>query len=76
MKERNDACTKLMQESIDDAEFYLTSSMEILNKKFGPGYVEQHPELVAAMMQTAATANMQTIIRNMLENIEKAIDNK
>lgn len=52
----------------------MTSAMDIINKKYGVSYAESHPELVAAFMQTAAIANLESVLLNKLENIEKAID--
>ena len=37
-------------------------------------YAEEHPEIVAAFMQTAAIANLESVLLEKLENIEKTID--
>lgn len=49
-------------------------AMGIIDKKYGVAYAEEHPEIVAAFMQTAAIANLESVLLNKLENIEKAID--
>lgn len=66
--------SELMQQSVEEATFYMTSAMDIINKKYGVAYAEEHPEIVAAFMQTAAIANLESVLLNKLENIEKAID--
>lgn len=66
--------SELQQQSVEETTFYMTSAMDIINKKFGVSYAESHPELVAAFMQTAAIANLESVLLNKLENIEKAID--
>lgn len=66
--------SELMQQSVEETTFYMTSAMNIISEKYGTVYAESHPELVAAFMQTAAIANLESVLLNKLENIEKAID--
>lgn len=66
--------SELMQQSLEETTFYMTSAINIINDKLGELYAENHPELVAAFMQTAAIANLESVLLNKLENIEKAID--
>lgn len=66
--------SELMQQSVEEATFYMTSAMDIISKNYGISYAESHPELIAGFMQTAAIANMESVLLNKLENIEKAID--
>ena len=66
--------SELMQQSVEETNFYMESAFDIIRKKFGNTYAEQHPELVAAFMQTAAITNLESVLKNKLENIEKAID--
>ncbi len=64
----------LMEQSLEEATFYMTSAINIINKKLGESYAENHPELLGAFMQTAAISNLESVLLNKLENIEKLID--
>lgn len=66
--------SELMQQSVEETAFYMTSAIKIINDKLGESYAENHPELLGAFMQTAAIANLESVLLNKLENIEKAID--
>lgn len=66
--------SELMQQSVEESTFYMTSAIDIINKKLGESYAENHPELLGAFMQTIAIANLESVLKNKLENIEKAID--
>lgn len=66
--------SELMHQSVEEATFYMKSAMDIVIKTYGVAYAEEHPEIVAAFMQTAAIANLESVLLNKLENIEKAID--
>lgn len=66
--------SRLMEQSLEEATFYMTSAINIINKKLGESYAENHPELLGAFMQTAAISNLESVLLNKLENIEKLID--
>lgn len=66
--------SELMQQSVEETTFYMTSAIDIINKELGESYAENHPELLGAFMQTIAIANLESVLKNKLENIEKAID--
>lgn len=67
--------SELQQQSLEEVTFYMDSAIEIINNKFNDSsYAENHPELLGAFMQTAAIANLESVLLNGLENIEKAID--
>lgn len=66
--------SELMQQSVEESTFYMTSAIDIINKELGESYAENHPELLGAFMQTIAIANLESVLKNKLENIEKAID--
>ena len=61
----------LQQQSLDETTFYMTSAINIINKKLGESYAENHPELLGAFMQTTAIANLESVLLNKLEDIEK-----
>ncbi len=64
----------LMEQSLKETTFYMTSAIKIINDKLGESYAENHPELLGAFMQTAAISNLESVLLNKLENIEKLID--
>ncbi|NME87954.1 hypothetical protein [Bacteroides eggerthii] len=64
----------LMEQSLKETTFYMTSAINIINKELGKSYAENHPELLGAFMQTAAISNLESVLLNKLENIENAID--
>jgi hypothetical protein len=70
--------TELMQQSMMTAHDYMNHAKRDIDEMFNDGYAEQHPELIAAYMKTAAidyatTAGLQKISES-LENIATAID--
>lgn len=66
--------SELMQQSLEETTFYMTSAIKIINDKLGKSYAENHPELLGAFMQTAAISNLESVLKNKLENIEKVIE--
>ena len=66
----------LQQQSLDETTFYMTSAINIINKKLGESYAENHPELLGAFMQTTAIANLESVLLNKLEDIEKITGKK
>ena len=69
--------SELQQQSLEEATFYMTSAIEIINDKFNDSsYAENHPELLGAFMQTTAIANLESVLLNKLEDIEKVIGKK
>lgn len=64
----------LMDQSLKETTFYMTSAIKIINDKLGESYAENHPELLGAFMQTAAISNLESVLLNKLENIEKVIE--
>lgn len=57
---------KLMQDGADTAHYYMHKAIESIDDKFGEGYAKEHPELIGAFMQTAATDYQGTIIAKYL----------
>lgn len=51
----------------------MTSAIKIINDKLGESYAENHPELLGAFMQTTAISNLESVLLNKLEDIEKVI---
>ena len=66
--------SELQQQSLEETAFYMTSAIKVINDKLGEFYAEGHPEILGAFMQTAAITNLESVLLNKLENIEKAID--
>ncbi|WP_294615538.1 hypothetical protein [Bacteroides oleiciplenus] len=66
--------SELQQQSLEETAFYMTSAIKVINDKLGEFYAEEHPEILGAFMQTAAITNLESVLLNKLENIEKAID--
>lgn len=46
--------SELMEQSLKETTFYMTSAIKIINDKLGESYAENHPELLGAFMQTTA----------------------
>jgi hypothetical protein len=47
--------------------FYLAEAIDVIDRKFCPGYAAQHPELVGACIQAAATDHVARRIADALE---------
>ena len=65
--------SELMEQCLKETTFYMTSAIKIINDKLGESYAENHPELLGAFMQTTAISNLESILLNKLEDIEKVI---
>lgn len=65
--------SELMEQSLKETTFYMTSAIKIINDKLGESYAENHPELLGAFMQTTAISNLESILLNKLEDIENVI---
>lgn len=59
---------KLMQDGADSAHYYMHRAIESIDGQFGKGYAKDHPELIGAFMQAAATDYQGTIIAKYLGN--------
>ncbi len=66
--------SEIMQQSVEEANFYMDEAIKVIDEKYGVGYAISHPDILAAFMKTAAIANLESVLLNQLENIEKAID--
>ena len=47
--------------------FYLAEAVDVIDRKFCPGYAAQHPELVGAFIQAAAMDHVARRIADALE---------
>jgi len=65
MEPTTDTTTNRMFQAVDTAKSYMLRGQEIIDAHFGKGYAAQHPELLAAFMQTAAM-DFDTWVRRML----------
>jgi hypothetical protein len=54
----------LMAQATDTAHVYMFRAVESIDRKFGEGYAEKHPELVGAFMQTAALDFLAVTLHN------------
>jgi hypothetical protein len=63
----------LMRQAPQTAEVYLREVVRSINAQFGDGYALQHPELVAAMLQTCALDFSSCMISNSLGQVADAI---
>lgn len=57
---------KLMEDGAGAAHYYMHKAIESIDDKFGKGYAKDHPELIGAFMQAAATDYQGTIIAKYL----------
>lgn len=70
--------TDLMKQSIATAASYFSAAVREIDDRFGDGYAEKHPELIAAFMRTAAI-DFQTVfltqrLTESLNNIADVLD--
>ena len=72
-----DAAT-LMKQAHMTANEYFVYAVDYIDKVFGEGYAEKHPELVAKFMEVAAidfmTASITAGIEGVAESLEKIAD--
>jgi hypothetical protein len=55
---------------------YFNDATDMIDQRFGDGYAKKHPELIGALMQTAALDFMAVIIRDTIGEAVEAIANK
>ncbi len=65
--------SELMEQSLKETTFYMTSAIKIINDKLGESYAENHPELWGLSCRPPAISNLESILLNKLEDIEKVI---
>lgn len=59
----------LMRQASGTADEYFSSAIEKIDQRLGVGYAREHPELIAAFMQTAALDFGASILARALEAI-------
>ena len=57
------------------AHDYMLKAIDDIDKLLGKGYAKQHPELIAAYMQTAAIDFGTAIIARAIESVATVLDN-
>ena len=65
----------LMQQAQDTAATYMRAAIRDIDEQLGHGYAAQHPELIAAYMQTASADFGASVIARAIESIGTTIDN-
>lgn len=65
---------ELMHQARDTAETYFNQSIRVIDKKFGEGYAEEHPELIAGFMNTAARDFDTCMTRQALDHLSNVFD--
>jgi len=65
---------KIMEDGSDTALFHMGSAIASIDKKFGEGYAKEHPELVAAFMNTASNVEAGYVIGKCLLQIGDRLD--
>jgi hypothetical protein len=70
--------TQLLEQASMTAKTYMCAARVDIDKEFGDGYSYEHPELVAAYMQTAAsdynTAASQKVWQGIMERVCDGMD--
>jgi len=64
----------LLRQAPMTADEYLHSAIDHIDDRLGKGYAKQHPELVAAFMQTSAIDLGTAVIARAIESITSAIN--
>ena len=59
----------LMRQACMTAHEYLRSAVDHIDDVLGPGYAKNHPELIAAFMQTAAIDLSAAVIARAVERV-------
>jgi hypothetical protein len=64
----------LLRQAPMTADEYLHSAIDHIDDRLGKGYAKQHPELIAAFMQTSAIDLGAAVIARAIESITTAIN--
>lgn len=67
---------ELLKQASMTADEYFSKACVRIDKQFGNGYAEKHPELIAAFMQTAARDLHTSMTASALQDIAEAIQNQ
>ncbi|MBN1689008.1 MAG: hypothetical protein JW893_07915 [Candidatus Omnitrophica bacterium] len=73
MKIKFTSSNDAMHQASETAKKYMYDAQGAINKRFGAGYAEQHPDLMAAFMQTAALDFMTSFLAKCLQDIDQSI---
>ena len=65
--------TTLMRQASITAHEYFTAAIKYIDDRFGDGYAQAHPELIAAFMQTAARDFQTAITAQTMQDAAKQI---
>ena len=63
----------LMRQAPATIEVYMIDAVDMIDKKFGTGYSQKHPELVAAFIQASSVDLASAIITKGLQEIGNSI---
>lgn len=70
--------TELMEHAVKTAHDYMAGAILMIDKQFGKGYAEMHPELLGAFMRTAAenfkTSTLCAAIQDLEQKVGDLID--
>jgi hypothetical protein len=64
----------LLRQAPMTANEYLMSAIDHIDQKLGKGYAKQHPELIAAFMQSSAMDLGTAVIARAIESVASAIN--
>jgi hypothetical protein len=60
--------TTLLHQASETAHEYFTSAIHAIDGKFGDGYAESHPELIAAFMRAAGSDFQTSVIAKSIQD--------
>jgi len=67
------SATELMEQAVNTAHSYMLGAVRMIDKEFGKGYADMHPELVGAFMRTAAEDFKTSTLCAAIQDVEKAV---
>lgn len=60
---------QLMSQSVETAKHYMVEAIKAVDGRFGDGFSQKNPEMVAAFMKTAADDFMTAIFAQNIQNL-------
>lgn len=73
-KEITASTRELMRQAPGTANNYFLDAVICIDKKFGVGYAQQHPELIGAFMNCCATDFLTAVLGKKLENVVESME--
>lgn len=64
----------LSEEAVKTTKYNLSTAIKAIDDQLGSGYAKEHPELIGAFLNSAATIEQGTTVAVMVQNLQESIE--